>query len=181
MTMNQKARQLIFFAAGLAAAIGLDQWTKALAVERLRGQEPFVLIEGVFELFYSENRGAAFGMLQGKQSLFFLIAAAVLLAAVFALVRMPAGKRFLPLTACLFLLVSGAAGNMIDRLSQGYVVDFLYFKLIDFPIFNVADCYVVIATFLLIILVCFVYSEEELSFLSLKRHKRNRGNSDGKL
>lgn len=160
--MNQKARQLIFFVAGLIVSIGFDQWTKALAVAKLKGKEPFVLIDGVFEFFYSENRGAAFGIMQGKQILFFIITAAVLLVVILALVRMPASRRYLPLTACLFLLASGAVGNMIDRVSQGYVVDFLYFKLIDFPIFNVADCYVVIATFLLIILAFFVYSEEEL-------------------
>lgn len=167
--MNQKARQLIFFVAGLIVSIGFDQWTKALAVAKLKGKEPFVLIDGVFEFYYSENRGAAFGIMQGKQILFFIITAAVLLVVILALVRMPAFRRYLPLTACLFLLASGAVGNMIDRVSQGYVVDFLYFKLIDFPIFNVADCYVVIATFLLIILAFFVYSEEELSFLSSKK------------
>ena len=162
--MNQKVRQLLFFAVGLIVSIGLDQWTKALAVAKLKGNQPFVLINGVFEFYYSENRGAAFGMLQGRQFLFFIIAAFVLAAAVFVLVRMPSERRFLPLTACLFLLVSGAAGNMIDRISQGYVVDFLYF--------NVADCYVVIATFLLMILIFFVYSEEELSFLSFKKQRK---------
>ena len=111
-------------------------------------------------------------MLQGKQLLFFVIAAFVLAAAVFVLIRMPSERRFLPLTVCLFLLVSGAVGNMIDRISQGYVVDFLYFKLIDFPIFNVADCYVVIATFLLMVLIFFVYSEEELSFLSFQKQRK---------
>ena len=170
--MNQKVRQLLFFAVGLIVSIGLDQWTKALAVAKLKGNQPFVLINGVFEFYYSENRGAAFGMLQGRQFLFFIIAAFVLAAAVFVMVRMPSERRFLPLTACLFLLVSGAAGNMIDRISQGYVVDFLYFKLIDFPIFNVADCYVVIATFLLMILIFFVYSEEDLSFLSFKKQRK---------
>ena len=54
--MNQKARQLIFFVAGLIVSIGFDQWTKALAVAKLKGKEPFVLIDGVFEFFYSENR-----------------------------------------------------------------------------------------------------------------------------
>ena len=170
--MSQKVRQLIFFAMGLVVSIGFDQWTKALATAKLKGSQPFVLIDGIFEFYYSENRGAAFGMMQGKQILFFVIAAAVILAVLFVLFRMPSEKKFLPITICLFLLVSGAVGNMIDRVSQGYVVDFLYFKLIDFPIFNVADCYVVIATFLFILLSFFVYSEEDLSFLSWKRTKR---------
>ena len=69
-------------------------------------QKPFVLIKGVFEFYYSENRGAAFGMLQGRQGFFFLIAAAVILAVLWAVYRMPAGKRYLPLMCSLFLLVS---------------------------------------------------------------------------
>ena len=61
------------------------------------------------------------------------------------------------------------------RMTQKYVVDFLYFKLIDFPIFNVADCYVVIATFSLILLFFFFYSDEELEFLSFKGAKKESG------
>lgn len=167
--MNRKVKQWLFFAAGLFLSIGLDQWTKRLATARLRGNSPFVIWDGVFELFYSENRGAAFGMMQGKQWLFFLIAAAVIAVVLYLLYRMPAEKKYLPFTVSLFLLVSGAVGNMIDRLSQGYVVDFLYFKLIDFPIFNVADCYVVISTALLILLFFFFYSDEDLAFLSSKK------------
>ena len=164
--MNRKLRQLFFFCIGLIVSIGLDQWTKALAVTHLKDNSPFVIWDGVFELYYSENRGAAFGMLQGRQGFFFLIAILVIGGVLWTLYRMPAERRFLPLTACLFLLVSGAVGNMIDRITNHYVVDFLYFKLIDFPIFNVADCYVVVATFCLILLFFFYYSEEELEFLS---------------
>ena len=147
--MNTKLRQFFIFFIGLGVSIGLDQFTKHLAVVHLKGQKPFVLIKGVFEFYYSENRRAAGGM--------------------------PARKRYLPLMCSLFLLVSGAVGNMIDRLTQKYVVDFLYFKLIDFPIFNVADCYVVIATFSLILLFFFFYSDEELEFLSFKGAKKESG------
>ena len=167
--MNTKLRQFFIFFIGLGVSIGLDQFTKHLAVVHLKGQKPFVLIKGVFEFYYSENRGAAFGMLQGRQGFFFLIAAAVILAVLWAVYRMPAGKRYLPLMCSLFLLVSGAVGNMIDRLTQKYVVDFLYFKLIDCAIFNVADCFVTMGAILLAILILFVYKDEELGFLSLKK------------
>ena len=152
--MNTKLRQFFIFFIGLGVSIGLDQFTKHLAVVNLKGQKPFVLIKGVFEFYYS---------------------AAVILAVLWAVYRMPARKRYLPLMCSLFLLVSGAVGNMIDRLTQKYVVDFLYFKLIDFPIFNVADCYVVIATFSLILLFFFFYSDEELEFLSFKGAKKESG------
>lgn len=170
--MYTKFKQFLFFFIGLAISIGTDQFTKHLAVLKLKGNSPFVIINGVFELYYSENRGAAFGMLQGRQGFFFVIAAAVILAVLWAVYRMPSGRRYLPLMCSLFLLVSGAVGNMIDRLTQKYVVDFLYFKLIDFPIFNVADCYVVTATFLLVILFFFFYSDDELEFLSFKSKKK---------
>ena len=171
--MNTKLRQFFIFFIGLGVSIGLDQFTKHLAVVHLKGQKPFVLIKGVFEFYYSENRGAAFGMLQGRQGFFFLIAAAVILAVLWAVYRMPAGKRYLPLMCSLFLLVSGAVGNMIDRLTQKYVVDFLYFKLIDFPIFNVADCYVVIGCILFGILILFYYKDQEFDWVLQKKGSRS--------
>ena len=133
--MSHRLRRILFFLAGLFVSVGFDQYTKGLAARRLMGRPAFVLWNGVFELVYSENRGAAFGMLQGKQALFFVIALAVVAVAGWILWRMPPGRRYAPFTGCLFLLVSGAAGNMIDRLSQGYVVDFFYFSLIDFALF----------------------------------------------
>lgn len=172
--MSKKCKQLIFFALGLFISIGFDQWTKYMVVNRLKGNSPYIIWDGVFEFYYSENRGAAFGMMQGKQGFFFLIAAIVIAVVIYLLIKMPSDRKYLPFTGCLFLLVSGAVGNMIDRLSQGYVVDFLYFKLIDFPIFNIADCYVVVSTILLMVLFFFLYSEEDLDFLSFG-NKRKKG------
>lgn len=163
--MKQKKTQILWFLTGVIAAVFMDQWTKYLAVLHLKAKSPFVIWDGVFELFYSENRGAAFGMLQGRQVFFLLITVVVLVFAGHVLLKMPADKKYVPVELCLILISSGAAGNMIDRVRQGFVVDFLYFKLIDFPIFNVADCYVVISTILMMLLVFFYYSEEDLSFM----------------
>ena len=66
-------------------------------------------------------------------------------------------------------LASGAVGNMIDRVKLDYVVDFFYFRLIDFPIFNVADCYVVIACILFVVLILFYYKDDnDFEFLNFK-------------
>lgn len=156
------------FAALMVLAVALDQWTKKLAFTHLRVNGPIVILDGVFELLYSENRGAAFGILQGKHTFFFLVAAAVLIVVLLFLAKLPASKRYLPLFGCMVLLSSGAVGNMIDRAARGYVVDFLYFSLIDFPIFNVADCYVVVAAALLVLLTGFYYKEDELEKLLKK-------------
>ena len=132
------------------------------------------MITGIFELQYLENRGAAFGILQNHQVLFLLITvlAAVLLTYIYA--RIPDDKKYIPLRICYVLLMAGAFGNMIDRAFRGYVVDFFYFKLIDFPIFNVADIYVTVTMVLLMGLILFYYKEEDLEFLSRKgKHGRN--------
>ncbi len=157
-------------AAGFIAALLVDQWSKYMAVEYLQGKPAHVLIDGVFELQYLENRGAAFGMMQDMQ--YVLVAGAVLICAVLLVLygRIPAAGRYVPLRICAVLLWAGAIGNMIDRIRLGYVVDFFYFSLIDFPIFNVADCYVVTAAILFAFLILFYYKEEDdFSFLSRKR------------
>lgn len=169
--MNLKQKQFAGFFLSCAVLVGLDQWTKLLAVERLKGQSPFVLIDGVFELTYLENRGAAFGMMQGKQVFFFLIAAAVIAAAVYSIWKMPGDRRYLPLYLCAVSLTAGAVGNMIDRVTQGYVVDFLYFRLINFPVFNVADCYVTAGAAVLIFLILFYYRESDLEPFSFRHRK----------
>lgn len=162
MRMNKIGKRYGLFFLLSALAVGLDQWTKSLAYGTLRKNGPLVLWDGVFELLYSENRGAAFGILQGRHAFFLLVAAAVVILVLLFLARIPSGKRYLPLFFCMVLLASGAVGNLIDRVTRGFVVDFFYFRLIDFPIFNVADCYVVIAAVCLILLTGFVYHDDEL-------------------
>ena len=92
----------------------------------------------------------------------------VAVAVIYAMIRMPLTKKYVPLTICMLMVMSGAIGNMIDRVTNGYVVDFLYFRLINFPIFNVADCYVTVSAFVLVLLFMFYYKEEDLKVFSLK-------------
>lgn len=150
----------------------LDQWTKMLAVVHLKAQQPFVLIPGIFELRYLENRGAAFGMFQNKQIVFMIGAVLVFLAIGYFYGKIPHSRRFYLLRICAVLVCAGAAGNLIDRLRLNYVVDFFYFRLIDFPIFNVADCYVVVSCFLFAFLILFYYTEEELACFFPKKQNR---------
>ena len=83
-------------------------------------------------------------------------------------------RHYMPLRVCAVLIVSGALGNFIDRVRLDYVVDFLYFKLIDFPIFNVADIYVTVTTIFLFLLLCFYYKEEELEQILHSGKRRRR-------
>ena len=172
-----KSRGRHYISAILLVLVGVwfDQFTKTLAVDHLKGQDPFILIKNVFQFEYLENHGAAFGILQNKQIFFFIIVLIISVFIIWFYLHVPMTKKLLPLRICAVFIFSGAIGNFIDRLKLGYVVDFFYFKLIDFPIFNVADCYVVIATFSLILLFFFFYSDEELEFLSFKGAKKESG------
>ena len=163
--MNTIGKRYGVLAVRSALLIALDQWAKSMAYNTLRVNGPLVLIKGVFELLYSENRGAAFGILQGKQWFFFLVAAVVVIAVLIFVAKLPAGNRYLPLYISMVLLLSGAVGNLIDRAVRGFVVDFFYFSLIDFPIFNVADCYITVSTVILLIALFFCYQDDDFSFL----------------
>ena len=144
------------------AGVILDQLSKYMAAHFLQGTDGIDLIPGVFRLTYLENRGAAFGVLQGQQWFFYIITAVILVVVVLAYVRIPAGRKFLPLQICAVFIVSGALGNLIDRVRLGYVVDFFYFELIDFPVFNVADIFVTVSAVLLAVLLLLYYKEEDL-------------------
>ena len=172
-----KKRKLLLLIDVLAVIllIGLDQVTKYLAVIYLKGKEAFSVIPRVLELKYLENRGAAFGMLQNQKAFFICMEILILLIVCYILVKCPAQKKYRIGRLCMVGIAAGDVGNMIDRVLQDFVVDFIYFVPINFPIFNVADCYVVIATFSLILLFFFFYSDEELEFLSFKGAKKESG------
>ena len=159
----------------------LDQMTKYLAVVYLKGQEAISLIPGVLELRYLENRGAAFGILQGGKVIFLIITPIVLLVAAYVLVRMPDGGKYGILHFLLDCIIIGAVGNLIDRIRLDYVVDFIYIRLNDFPIFNVADMFVSIATVVGAVLLLFghSYRDEDFSFLSLKKRKPEEEEKNG--
>ncbi len=154
--------------------IFLDQFTKYLAVINLQDKPAIKLIDGVLELNFLKNRGAAFGMLQNQKVFFVMIAILIILIIIYVLFRLPDDKKYNVMHFLLVMIASGAAGNMIDRVKQDYVVDFIYFVLINFPIFNVADIYVTVATFVFVILFIFYYKESDFDFLSFKQQNKFR-------
>ena len=174
---NARGLKSLLLAASAALLIGLDQWTKQLAVTHLKGQTAVSLIRDVLELLYVENTGAAFGIMNGMRLIFVILPPVVSAVLIHVYLHMPEGRRFIPANACCIGIIAGALGNWIDRLRQGYVVDFIYFKPIDFPVFNVADIYVTYSAFLIIFLLIFYYTEEEaagIPFLGGKAGDRKK-------
>lgn len=156
-----RMKSILVAIAGIILLLVLDQATKYLAVVKLKNQEPFVIIRNVFELQYLENQGAAFGVLQGKKALFIILTIVFLAFICYFYFRMIGERKFRTLQILMVFLTAGAIGNMIDRIWHNYVIDFFYFVLIDFPVFNVADIYITVSCIIFLILFLFYYKEED--------------------
>lgn len=159
----------------IAILVLLDQFTKHLAVLYLKDQPNIIWIRNVMELEYLENRGAAFGILQNQQWLFILLFFLFVTAVIIFYCRMPMEKKYLPVQILSLFLIAGGLGNLIDRIRLGYVIDFFYFSLIHFPVFNVADIYVTVSMVVLFLLFIFYYKEEDFDLLfsfGMKKEKK---------
>lgn len=169
--MNKKInfKFYIFGVIGFILLLGLDRLTKHLALEHLRGTLGIDLIPGVLRLEYLENTGAAFGVMQGQQTVLLIITVLVLGALIYEYTRIPEGKKYVILRFLAVFIAAGAVGNMIDRFVYNFVVDFIYFKLINFPVFNVADCYITVAVLILFFVILFYYKDDDLNFLFSKK------------
>ncbi len=146
---------IILIAAGL---VGIDQLTKWLAVLFLKGADPVSVIRGVFSFTYTENRGAAWSMFEGQQWLLIGVTS-VMIVGLLAVLLSGRFRKHRLATFGGILVVAGGIGNLIDRIFRGYVVDFLQTDFMDFPIFNVADCFVVVGAVLLFVYFVFFYSD----------------------
>ena len=172
MNKNCHMKEKLAAIFGLVLLLIFDQWTKLLAISHLKGQADIELLPGIFSLHYLENHGAAFGILRDQQWVFLILAAGFLVAAVILYLRMPFTARMIPLRIITVFIAAGAVGNMIDRLFRHYVVDFLYFSLIDVPVFNVADIYITCCAVLLVLFVVFYYKDEELESIFQRKDSK---------
>ncbi len=195
--MGQKKNRSVMIKSTIIVAllILIDQITKMFAFNGLKNTPGITIINGVFELKYLENQSAAFSLdpisliykifhityfdthpqvfLNCKMAFFIILTVTVLVIIALLYQRIPWNRRFLPLNVILIGFFAGAIGNLIDRIVHNYVIDFFYFSLINFPIFNVADIYVTLSAIALIIVVFFYYKEEDYSviFSSSKNRK----------
>ena len=178
MRNNRKIKLLFLDAVVVLACLLLDQITKYLAVFHLKSKPALVLIDGVLELDYFENTGMAFSLFQNRQLFIVLMGFAVMAVVLFFLTRLPEDRKFRIVHILLAVLIAGALGNLIDRLRLNYVVDFISFVLIHYPIFNVADCFIVVSTVLLFLLFMFVYKDEDLEFLVFHKKRAADGHEE---
>lgn len=160
--MNNKIFKFIIFFVFSSILIFIDQLTKNIAKANLENKPPHVIIDNILEFVYVENEGAAFGIMQKKQTLFFALTIVVLTVIIMLVYKLDLTKHNLLYFVFYILIFSGAIGNFIDRVKNKYVVDFIYFKPINFPVFNFADICITIGCALIIITTFTIYKNDNL-------------------
>jgi signal peptidase II len=146
---------LILWFAIVVGSVVLDQVTKFLVVRDLMPISSHMIWEGILRFRYVENTGAAFGMLKGQRWFFIILSTVAILGITIYLVK--CRKAVPPLLGIgLSMIVGGGIGNQIDRIANGYVVDFIEVLFVDFAVFNVADCFVTVGACLIIFDILFI-------------------------
>ncbi|MBR5152907.1 MAG: signal peptidase II [Clostridia bacterium] len=135
----------------------LDIMTKLIAELQLKVVGTIPLIQDIFHLTYVENRGIAFGMFSGQRWLFVIVTILVLGLLAWMYTQSSNQSRWLKWGTA--LVYGGALGNLLERMAKGYVVDFLDFRLIQFPVFNLADIAVCVGAACLMI--HFIFFDEK--------------------
>ena len=147
--VKKSYKDYVLYSVIIAVGIFLDWLTKFLSVKFLKpiGKRP--IIEGVIQLRYLENTGAAFGMMKNAPWIFNTVSVVTIIAMSAYLYLGHAENNLYAVASA--MIVSGGIGNMIDRVSLKYVVDFIDFRLIDFAVFNGADSFICVGAGLLIL------------------------------
>lgn len=146
-------------AAIVAAIVGLDQWTKALTVANVPMNQHLDSVLGIFHITHTENAGAIWGILQGKTWLFVVVMILFLAILGVMIWRKWLTKKFE--WVCLAFIAGGGIGNMIDRLAYGKVTDMIKFDFVEFPVFNVADCFITVGCAALLVYILFFDREKK--------------------
>ncbi len=164
---------IVLYLSVISLVVIADQITKYLAVLNLREIDTFPIIKDVIHFTYVENRGAAFGMLKDHRWVFMIISSVVICIILYGMFKYRYYFHPLMMTGLSFC-VGGGIGNMIDRVINGFVVDFIDFTLIDFAVFNVADTFVCIGVGLIVL--DLLLDRSSLEFLDRKNTKAAEDN-----
>ena len=135
----------------IVVLVTADQFSKFLIVKNFVENEKIVLIKNFFNITYIKNYGAGFSILQNQTIFLVVVTIAAIGFVTYLLIKSKNNEAFN--RVCYLLIIGGAIGNLIDRLTLGYVIDFLDFYIFeyDFPVFNIADSFLTIGCILLII------------------------------
>ncbi len=164
----------------LIILVATDQITKIMAANAFSDGSSYAIFEDVLRLVFSKNTGASWGVMKGMNPFFMIFVSLVALLVLWFYFSLPAKKYYNPLRYATIILLSGAIGNLIDRFRVGYVIDFIYFELIDFPVFNLADCYITVSAALIILLVLVRYRNDDIKLRFFKKKKEAETDNSNK-
>ena len=162
---------MLVWAAVIAGCVGLDQLTKVLIVRSYELGESHEIIKGVIDFTHVQNKGAAWGMLSDNRWVFIAISAVLIVVLPIILYKYRRVHALFGIS--MSFIIGGAIGNMIDRIFCGYVTDFIEFSFVNFPVFNVADCFVTVGAVMMFIYLVFI---DKTIFKSNK--KKDEGSAD---
>lgn len=143
----------------------IDQLTKYLVISNMNLYDTIPVIDHILSFHYIQNPGAAWGIFENKQVFFYICTILVLVFGIMFYLRCLTLEKYYDIQGLIVLVLAGAIGNFIDRIRFQYVIDFLCVEFIDFPIFNVADCYITIGLIFFFFILLFKYKEEDLEYL----------------
>ena len=152
---------MLLYIIAVLLMIVLDQAVKLWALTSLQAQHTIPLIENMFHLPYVENRGAAFSLFAQFDSRWIFVALACVITVVILIALQKNYMQTVLGRWSLVLIASGALGNAIDRVAHGFVVDLFDFRLIHFPVFNVADIFICIGGALFVIYFMFQHKDKQ--------------------
>ena len=164
MEDKKSNKKLYIIIAVIIILLAIDQVTKFLVINK-----SFELIPNFLSINFEESIKGSFGVGQ-KGTLTFIITNVIVIGIIIKFMQMQSKQIDKKTYAALTMIIAGALGNLIDRIWHSYVIDFIYFELINFPIFNVADCFVTISCIGIIFLCIFKINEEDFNkIISIKR------------
>ncbi|MGB4657968.1 MAG: signal peptidase II [Mobilitalea sp.] len=178
--MKQKMKHLIYF----IILVLFDQGTKFWIKATVMNEEAIVIIPKILKLQYHQNSGAVWGILPDKAGYLSIFTFIIMAGIIFVYTKIPEGKKYNALKLLVVFILAGAVGNLIDRISLGYVVDFIYIEIINFPLFNVADTYLTFSSIILLLLAIFYYKDDDFVFLDQlfkKKKKQEDTKEEGSL
>jgi signal peptidase II len=175
--MKERIKHLILF----IILVGIDQASKFWVRTNLMGvgKKPIIIIPDVLNLQFHSNTGAVWGIFNDKVIYLALFTFVVLSGIVFLYFKIPNSKKHKVLKTIAVFIMAGAVGNLIDRIFLGYVTDFIYFEIINFPLFNFADSCLTVSSILLLILALFYFKDEDFAFLD-QLFRKKKAVAEGK-
>lgn len=163
--------RFLLYAAALAVMILGDQALKSWTVTHLELGESTAFLPGFMQLTRVHNYGAAWSSLSGRTVLLIAVTAVMMIAVAVLLIRRVV-RHPLGVSACL-LILGGGIGNIIDRIRLGFVVDMFDLTIFNYPVFNLADCFVVVGAILGAIYYLWLYEKVDA------RKKNDDSDADG--